>query len=79
MEEAQLEAEARLAERRTAPRPGSQEDRQKEVDIESLELSRARLLRDIAATRNERYRAQLQAGLSHIEQKLADLGWQPTE
>ena len=79
MEEAQLAAEARLAERRNAPRPRTQEERQKEVEIESLELSRARLLRDIAAARNERYRAQLQAGLSHIEQKLADLGWQPAE
>ena len=79
VEDAQLEAEARLAERQSVPRRKSQEDRQRDVELESLELTRARLMRDIAATQNERYRAQLQAGLSHIEQKLAGLGWTPTD
>ena len=79
VEEAQLQAEASLDERRNAPRPKTQEDRQKEVELESLQLSRSRLMRDIGATQSDRYRAQLQAGLTHIEQKLAALGWTPIE
>jgi hypothetical protein len=42
-------------------------------DLEALESSRTRVLNDLANTRHERYRAQLQAALSHLDQKIAAL------
>jgi hypothetical protein len=40
---------------------------------ESLELSRKRVLHDIEATRNPKYRATLEAALKHLDEKLAGL------
>lgn len=41
---------------------------------ESLELSRTRVLRDLATATHERYREQLQSALKHLEERLAALG-----
>ena len=39
----------------------------------SLELSRKRVLHDLEATQNPRYRATLEAALKHLDEKLAAL------
>ncbi len=41
---------------------------------ESLLLTRTRVLRDLAAAQNPRYRETLSAALKHLDQKLAELG-----
>jgi hypothetical protein len=40
---------------------------------ESLELSRKRVLRDMEASQNPRYRATLEAALKHLDEKIAAL------
>ncbi len=42
-------------------------------DVESLELSRTRVLADLAAAQNPKYREVLQRSLSFLDQKLAAL------
>jgi hypothetical protein len=48
----------------------TQEEIARQRERESLELSRTRVLHDIAATTNPRYRQLLEAGLRHLEAKL---------
>ena len=40
---------------------------------ESLELSRTRVLRDLATVTHERYREQLKSALKHLDDRLAEL------
>jgi hypothetical protein len=40
---------------------------------ESLELSRTRVLRDLATATHERYREQLKSALKHLDDRLAEL------
>ncbi len=49
------------------------EQAQKLRERESLELSRTRVLHDLEAATNPRYREQLQAALRHLEEKLLHL------
>lgn len=51
----------------------SQSDRVKQAQIESLLLSKSDLLNRLTATHNERYRAQLELALAHLEGKLREL------
>jgi galactokinase len=44
-----------------------------ETERHSLELSRSRVLQDLAATTHERRRQQLQAALEYLERKLAEV------
>jgi hypothetical protein len=44
-----------------------------ESERRSLELSRARVLKDIEATTHERRRAQLQTALEYLDRKIAEL------
>ncbi len=69
--ESQIESALERQERRF-PQP-TPEQVQRQREIEGLESSRARVLRDLANTNHERYRAQLQAALSHLEEKIAAL------
>jgi len=58
------------------PRPkasSSQRDREKQAQRESLLLSRTELLNRLKAARNQRYRAQLELALEHLDGKLRDL------
>ena len=41
---------------------------------ESLELSRKRVVNDLAACRNPRYRTVLEAALAHLDDKIQALG-----
>jgi len=64
------------ASRRNAARKAPLTEDQIRVESErhSLELSRARVVKDLEATTHERRRAQLQAALEYLEKKIADLG-----
>jgi len=44
-------------------------------EIEMLELSRTRVLADLATATNPRYRAQLEAALKHLDAKLGGKGF----
>ena len=46
-------------------------EREQNARKESLMLSRARIIRDLEAARNERYRALLEQTLAHVEAELA--------
>ncbi len=48
-------------------------DREKQAQRQSLLLSRTDILNRLKAARNERYRAQLEMALEHLEAKLREL------
>jgi hypothetical protein len=48
-----------------------QQARRREMD--GLELSRARVLRDLAAATHPRHREMLEAALKHLDEKIAGL------
>jgi len=70
--ESQIESALERQERRF-PQP-TPEQVQRQRELEGLESSRTRVLKDLANTTHERYRAQLQAALSHLDEKIASLG-----
>lgn len=51
----------------------SAEQRQRRRVRESLELSRTRVVRDLAAAAHPRHRALLEAALKHLDEKIAAL------
>lgn len=60
------------AEKEARARPRLTEfERERQARKESLLLSRARIIRDIEAARNERYRALLERTLAHVDAELA--------
>jgi len=62
------------AEKTARPKPvSSQRDRQRQAQRDSLLLSKTGLLNRLKAATNERYRAQLQLALEHLESKLREL------
>jgi len=62
------------ADKNARPKPvSSQRAREKQAQRESLLLSRTELLNRLKAARNERYRAQLELALEHLEGKLREL------
>jgi hypothetical protein len=70
--ESQMEAaEDRRAQSAAAKVSAEEIVRQRE--FESLQLSKIRVLRDIDAATNPRYRESLQAALRHLEDKIAAL------
>ena len=68
----QIETALERQERRSARLTPEQVQRQR--DLEGLESSRTRVLKDIASTTHERYRAQLHEALMHLDRKIAALG-----
>jgi hypothetical protein len=58
---------------RLFPQPTA-EQIQRERELEGLESSRTRVLKDLSNTTHERYRAQLEAALRHLDEKIAALG-----
>lgn len=70
--ESQIEAaEARASQSKKKRISDEQVKRQRER--ESLELSRVRVVRDLASAVNPKYKEQLQKSLDHLDQKLAEL------
>jgi hypothetical protein len=64
-------ASRRAAARKTPPTP---EQLRLQIERQSLELSRTRVLKDLDATTHPRRRDQLRAALDHLNKKLAALG-----
>ncbi len=70
--ESQMEAaQERLREAQRPKLPA--EEMQRQSEIESLQLSRKRVLDDMEAARNPKYRAMLQKSLSFLDEKIAAL------
>ena len=51
----------------------SLEERKKETERQSLLLSRAQIINRLKAATNQRYRAQLESALKHLEIRLKEL------
>lgn len=66
------EAAARRSRHRETPL--SPEQIRVNIERQSLELTRTRILKDLKAATHPRRRDQLQAALEHIERKLGELG-----
>lgn len=67
------EAESKRASRALTPLTEAEMASRRENEM--LELSRTRVLADLASAKNPRYRAQLEAALKHLDTKLgAKLG-----
>lgn len=63
------------AQREAQTRPAlSEAARERETRKQSLLLSRAKLLKDMEAATNERYRALLRRTLAHLDDELKKLG-----
>ena len=45
----------------------------KQRELANLELSRKRVMRDLAATKHQGYRESLESALLHLEKKIAEL------
>lgn len=54
--------------------PKSPEQIQREHQRKDLELSRTRILNDLASATHPNHRKSLEAALAHLEKKIADLG-----
>ncbi len=52
----------------------SKEQIERQRKKESLELTRKRVVNDLAACRNPRYRVVLEAGLAHLDREIQALG-----
>ena len=70
------EQQALLEERRQAAAKQvlSDEEIARKQQIESLQLTRKRVLRDLDAATHDRYRQSLTAALRHVEEQIAALG-----
>ena len=62
---------------RSAAAKLSAEEIVRQRELESLQLSKVRVLRDIEASNNPRYRQSLQAALEHLNEKIAALEGSP--
>jgi hypothetical protein len=71
--ESQIEA-AQSDRRRSAPPPLTPEQAARDRERASLELSRKRVLADLAAARHPRHRATVEAALKFLDDKIARLG-----
>ena len=69
--ESQIES-ARSDHSFSASRPTDQQ-RARRREMDGLELSRARVLRDLAAATHPRHREMLEAALKHLDEKIAGL------
>jgi len=68
IEEKKEEAESRKAARATIPLSEAEVMAKREVEM--LQLSRIRVQKDLDSSTNPRYRAQLEAALKHLDEKL---------
>lgn len=72
-----VEAQKELAETEKAAKVAERSSREHLERLrkkESLELSRKRVVNDLAACRNPRYRSVLEAGLAHLDRQIQALG-----
>jgi hypothetical protein len=71
--ESQMESAAELRKARAAVPQLTPEQAKRQSERESLQLSRKRVLHDLQAATNPRYRDQLEAALRHLDEKLSAL------
>jgi hypothetical protein len=71
--ESQIESAGELRKAAAAAAQFTSEQIGKQRERDSLLLSRTRVLHDLDAATNPRYREQLQAALKHLDNKLAAL------
>ena len=69
--EEQMDARERL--RSPAPKPPDPAQLKANQERESLELSRTRVLQDLAVAKNQNYRALLQRSLAYLDERIAAL------
>ncbi len=70
--ESQVEA-TQTAQQKTVHGPKTPEQIQRDQQRKDLQLSRTRVLNDLAAATHPNHRKSLEAALSHLDQKLAEL------
>ena len=71
-----VESQMESAEERRALREQpvlTEQEKERLAERSGLELTRTRVLKDLAAATNPRYRLQLEAALAHIDAKLSDI------
>lgn len=66
-----VESQIEEFEQRKPPVGQTLEDRRRDQERASIELTRRRVLHDLETATHERYREQLQAALRHLDQRLA--------
>ena len=71
--ESQVEA-TQTAQQKTAPSLKSPEQIERDRQRKDLQLSRTRILNDLAAATHPNHRKSLEAALAHLDQKIAELG-----
>lgn len=71
--ESQVEAN-KAPQQQKASGPKSPEQIQREQQRKDLQLSRTRVLNDLASATHPNHRKSLEAALAHLEEKIADLG-----
>jgi hypothetical protein len=54
--------------------PKTPEQELREHDIQHLQLSRIRIVNDLAAATHPNHRKSLEAALAHLDKKISDLG-----
>lgn len=70
--ESQVEAN-RATEQKAAPGHKSPEQIEREQQCKDLQLSRTRILNELAAATHPNHRKSLEAALAHLEKKIAEL------
>jgi hypothetical protein len=64
--------ESAAAVRAATPRRDDPQARARQQELQDLELSRTRILRELAAAVHPRHREQLEAALRYLDSKIAD-------
>lgn len=54
--------------------PKTPEEQLREEEVKHLQLSRTRIVNDLASATHPNHRKSLEAALAHLDKKLADLG-----
>ena len=70
--ESQVEATQAPQQKQVGPK--SPEQIQREQQRKDLQLSRTRILNDLASATHPHHRKSLEAALTHLDKKIADLG-----
>ena len=67
-------ASTEMPKQKSASDPKSPEQLQREEQRKDLQLSRTRIVNDLASATHPNHRKSLEAALAHLDKKIADLG-----
>ena len=70
--ESQVEA-TQATKQKQGSEPKTPEQRKREQERKDLQLSRTRIVNDLASATHPNHRKSLEAALAHLDQKIADL------